>query len=603
MADEGFTAQQAASGLTPGSVLAQIAAERPDLRPYLAVNPAAYPELLQWLARLGDPEVDAALAYRAAQARAAVKPPVPPVAMGGLAQPHEPGMLAFVAGEDTVVGPLDPGPQVQAPTAGRGPEAAVEAGPRRRGLRLGWVLAGLTLVVVVALVVGFLFWPRSGSSATLVPYPTKPHKTWTFQAKDLSWSDEARNSADNSVIIDQAFQVGPVWIATATSSGDGGQAVEREQRVAGVDPLTGTVLWQRLIATAAACRGNSSHSSVFCLEDGGPGSGSALVVLDAVSGEERARTDLGFTVELGWFQFAVVGEDVVVMGPGEDGVQRISRFDKDGTSLWTLSAPLDLGRFGGHFYAAPINENLLIGDLNGGALWLLDENGDVAWRGSGWPAGIDTAGRIFVSSWTGELADADWNSVRLIAVTAAGQVEWERDGYWLPLRALALAEWDTQWPFEIFTGHVFALTSDRVLVELDPKDGSEKRMFFAGRGDLRQSASVVTVSDQLVVNNQDELLVGDLTTGGRVWSRAVDRLVDENASSFGRMWADGERLVLQLVSAEEPESDSGRVIAVSLADGSRVWEFGASNQSTVREVGGQLVLVDDSDGSLSLLRS
>ncbi len=49
---------------TPLNVLSNIAQTRPDLRAALAENPSTYPELLQWLGQLGDPEVNAALARR-----------------------------------------------------------------------------------------------------------------------------------------------------------------------------------------------------------------------------------------------------------------------------------------------------------------------------------------------------------------------------------------------------------------------------------------------------------------------------------------------------------------------------------------------------------
>lgn len=61
----GFTAQQAVDPGTDPALLTRIAAEAPELRPALAVNPATYPTLLQWLADLHDPAVDAALAQRA----------------------------------------------------------------------------------------------------------------------------------------------------------------------------------------------------------------------------------------------------------------------------------------------------------------------------------------------------------------------------------------------------------------------------------------------------------------------------------------------------------------------------------------------------------
>lgn len=63
-APEEYTRQQAADPSTPQQVLADIAALREDLRPVVALNPAAYPGLLDWLASLGEPGVDAALAQR-----------------------------------------------------------------------------------------------------------------------------------------------------------------------------------------------------------------------------------------------------------------------------------------------------------------------------------------------------------------------------------------------------------------------------------------------------------------------------------------------------------------------------------------------------------
>ena len=49
---------------TPAATLAQLAASAPETWVYLAKHPAAYPDLLSWLGRLGDPAVDAALAER-----------------------------------------------------------------------------------------------------------------------------------------------------------------------------------------------------------------------------------------------------------------------------------------------------------------------------------------------------------------------------------------------------------------------------------------------------------------------------------------------------------------------------------------------------------
>ena len=58
----------AADPNAPGKALADIASNHPHLRPVIAANPGTYPELLQWLGSLGDPQVDAALATRGSSA-------------------------------------------------------------------------------------------------------------------------------------------------------------------------------------------------------------------------------------------------------------------------------------------------------------------------------------------------------------------------------------------------------------------------------------------------------------------------------------------------------------------------------------------------------
>ena len=71
----------ASSPTTPAAELARIAASRPDLHPALAVNPATYPDLVDWLRTSPDPAVQAALARRTtAPARAANAPTNPPPA-------------------------------------------------------------------------------------------------------------------------------------------------------------------------------------------------------------------------------------------------------------------------------------------------------------------------------------------------------------------------------------------------------------------------------------------------------------------------------------------------------------------------------------------
>jgi hypothetical protein len=63
----GFDARTALDPNTPLQVLADIAAQEPGLRKYVAANPSTYPELLTWLSQLGDSEVDEALRRRSSR--------------------------------------------------------------------------------------------------------------------------------------------------------------------------------------------------------------------------------------------------------------------------------------------------------------------------------------------------------------------------------------------------------------------------------------------------------------------------------------------------------------------------------------------------------
>jgi len=63
-AQHGFTLAAASDPATPAATLAQIVEVAPELRAAVAANPATYPALLDWLALLKDPAIDAALAAR-----------------------------------------------------------------------------------------------------------------------------------------------------------------------------------------------------------------------------------------------------------------------------------------------------------------------------------------------------------------------------------------------------------------------------------------------------------------------------------------------------------------------------------------------------------
>lgn len=57
-------AEEAADPATSAHALHEIATTIPQLRPIVAANPSAYPELLDWMGQLGEPDVDAAINAR-----------------------------------------------------------------------------------------------------------------------------------------------------------------------------------------------------------------------------------------------------------------------------------------------------------------------------------------------------------------------------------------------------------------------------------------------------------------------------------------------------------------------------------------------------------
>ena len=56
----------AANPATPLESLAELARESPELHKVVAANPSAYPALLDWMRELGEPELTAVIAQRAA---------------------------------------------------------------------------------------------------------------------------------------------------------------------------------------------------------------------------------------------------------------------------------------------------------------------------------------------------------------------------------------------------------------------------------------------------------------------------------------------------------------------------------------------------------
>jgi len=149
---------------TPPEVLAQIAEARPELRVFVAMNPSTYPGLAQWLATLGDPAVDAALASRAATAATPSQVPPPP--------PPPPSVPSMVSSADVDVqsDALRGRPWTRSLSrSGTTPDGAQSdvpgQRPRRRWIALTALVAGAAILGVAGwLIVGAIF--GGGGAAT-----------------------------------------------------------------------------------------------------------------------------------------------------------------------------------------------------------------------------------------------------------------------------------------------------------------------------------------------------------------------------------------------------------------------------------------------------
>lgn len=74
MTDDGEFPRLASDPATSLELLAELAYQHPELRATIASNPATYPGLLEWLAQIGDPRIDAALAKRSAMVHTETEP-------------------------------------------------------------------------------------------------------------------------------------------------------------------------------------------------------------------------------------------------------------------------------------------------------------------------------------------------------------------------------------------------------------------------------------------------------------------------------------------------------------------------------------------------
>lgn len=133
--DEERLAREAANPATPLTTLQLLARDHPELRATIATNPSTYPALLEWLGRLGVPEVDDALRARAAQASAEVRPGAATAAAAPTEVRAEPAPAGTRPGATTPtdtpteVRPTEPVPTDARPGAAASLDAPTEVRP------------------------------------------------------------------------------------------------------------------------------------------------------------------------------------------------------------------------------------------------------------------------------------------------------------------------------------------------------------------------------------------------------------------------------------------------------------------------------------------
>ena len=143
---ENFTAAQASDPQTPGQVLADIAALRPDLRVAVASNPGTYPGLLEWLGSLGEPAVDAAIAARRAAVQQTQQMPTAPPAPSWAGQPAAQAPAPMVTPGYQGMPPQGGAPGLQymgMPPQGPGPGLQYGAPPPKSSNKALWIILGV----------------------------------------------------------------------------------------------------------------------------------------------------------------------------------------------------------------------------------------------------------------------------------------------------------------------------------------------------------------------------------------------------------------------------------------------------------------------------
>ena len=160
-----WTWAEATHPATPAADLAEMAANRPDLRPGIASNPSTYPDLRTWLGQLGDAQVNAALVGGVAAPPAAAPAAAMPGAVPTAQPPVEPSSAhpyeALSNPQTPVAYAMLPNQaDLQLKAAAAAATAASTPKPRNRK-RIALIAGGSAFAVLVAGGAGAAIWWRT----------------------------------------------------------------------------------------------------------------------------------------------------------------------------------------------------------------------------------------------------------------------------------------------------------------------------------------------------------------------------------------------------------------------------------------------------------
>lgn len=372
---------------TDPAVLADIAYRRPDLRPAIAAHPGAYPALLEWLAQLADPAIDAALAIRAQEEAPA--PPVhapaetQPLASPAPTEPHpaepHPAEPRVAAPDNS---PTDPPPPTDVHPA---TDAPSPTGPRRRR---GPVIASVAAVAVALGGIGVFALPAllsddaqpasgdAGGSpttrastdadtdadtdaapaagATILAGFTPTESDDLSQGAEVMWRfvlseahpelaggilaqtevpmggasfDADLDGAGSWLVAEQSLalvQVGATWVAPYFDGAG-------RRGLLGLDPRSGEYRWHTTIEDLRSCAGTVSDGRLVCLGAG------RLVFVDGSDGTlDELPVDRGTRGAI----LDASGDRILLWALGAGAASSVTALlDLSGTVLWQVEHP------------------------------------------------------------------------------------------------------------------------------------------------------------------------------------------------------------------------------------------------------------------------